>query len=329
MDKEQYLVSICIPTYNRAPYLKQCLDSLVCQPEFLRGDVEIVVSDNASTDGTKELIQKYQNIYKNITYHRNAISMSHINGDYNYAIALKSGHGLLRKLGGDSRIYHSGSLAYFCTAAKKYQNKKPIMYFSNGHNALQIEDEHRFTNLDDFLLGASYGITWQDTFFLWASECETIDEYAIQSDSGWWFIEKNMELFKEKKEAVFFSRNVISVSKIDPKDVSYGLFKMFYKNYLGIFRKLQDNKEIKRSTLNFLEEDILLHFFPTFVALWEINSRHWIFSESEDLKNLVFLQCNDKPYFYKMKKAYIKEKIKIKRKEYIDAFWSKILWWKN
>ena len=63
MEKEQYLVSICIPTYNRAPYLKKCLDSLVCQPEFQQGLVEIVVSDNASTDDTEKVAEAYSTAY--------------------------------------------------------------------------------------------------------------------------------------------------------------------------------------------------------------------------------------------------------------------------
>ena len=43
----QPLVSICIPTYNRAECLKETIESIICQPEFLEGKVEIVVSDNA------------------------------------------------------------------------------------------------------------------------------------------------------------------------------------------------------------------------------------------------------------------------------------------
>jgi abequosyltransferase len=45
------LLSICIPTYNRSPYLKRCLDAIFSQT---RSDlpIEVVVSDNASTDDT-------------------------------------------------------------------------------------------------------------------------------------------------------------------------------------------------------------------------------------------------------------------------------------
>lgn len=46
-------ISVCIPTYNRAALLKECLASLVRQTFR---DVEIIVSDNCSTDDTQAVI---------------------------------------------------------------------------------------------------------------------------------------------------------------------------------------------------------------------------------------------------------------------------------
>lgn len=49
-------VTIAIPTYNRAGWLPRCLGSvLACE----RSDIEILVSDNASTDGTGNLQQRF------------------------------------------------------------------------------------------------------------------------------------------------------------------------------------------------------------------------------------------------------------------------------
>lgn len=48
------LLSICIPTYNRIHYLKELLPILLPQAEKL--GVEVCVSDNCSTDGTKDYL---------------------------------------------------------------------------------------------------------------------------------------------------------------------------------------------------------------------------------------------------------------------------------
>lgn len=54
-------LSICIPTYNRATYLDQTLASIINQIDAdWVDDVEICISDNASTDGTEELIANWR-----------------------------------------------------------------------------------------------------------------------------------------------------------------------------------------------------------------------------------------------------------------------------
>ena len=48
-------VSICIPTYNREHFLKETLDSVFAQTYK---DFEVVIVDDGSTDGTKEMLEK-------------------------------------------------------------------------------------------------------------------------------------------------------------------------------------------------------------------------------------------------------------------------------
>lgn len=55
----QKLVSICVPTYNRADDLDRCLGSILSQVDELKDFVEVYVSNNASTDNTKDIIDKY------------------------------------------------------------------------------------------------------------------------------------------------------------------------------------------------------------------------------------------------------------------------------
>lgn len=67
------LLSLCIPTYNRAGYLKECLDSIVSQfkDKKIFKQVEIIVSDNNSKDHTQELVKQYRRKYPNIRYYKN------------------------------------------------------------------------------------------------------------------------------------------------------------------------------------------------------------------------------------------------------------------
>lgn len=64
------LLSICIPTYNRASLLRSLLYSVVPQVAKMNGLVEIVVSDNCSTDDTGQVVD-WARQFGPISYHRN------------------------------------------------------------------------------------------------------------------------------------------------------------------------------------------------------------------------------------------------------------------
>lgn len=49
-------VSVCIPTYNYARYLPRAIESVLAQTY---DDFELIVSDNASTDDTQEVLSRY------------------------------------------------------------------------------------------------------------------------------------------------------------------------------------------------------------------------------------------------------------------------------
>ena len=47
-------ISVVIPSYNRAHYIKKTIDSVL---EQKRDDIEIIFVDVGSTDNTRELVQ--------------------------------------------------------------------------------------------------------------------------------------------------------------------------------------------------------------------------------------------------------------------------------
>lgn len=71
--KKNPLLSICIPTYNRAKLLQECLNSLVSQfsNQDIKKKVEIIISNNNSKDDTEKIVKKFQKKYRNIRYFKN------------------------------------------------------------------------------------------------------------------------------------------------------------------------------------------------------------------------------------------------------------------
>ncbi len=65
------LVSIGIPTYNRAPLLRRAIESVLGQDY---DNIELVVSDNASSDSTRELCEEFCRRDSRVRYHRQPVN---------------------------------------------------------------------------------------------------------------------------------------------------------------------------------------------------------------------------------------------------------------
>ena len=104
MKKQMPKVSILIPTFNRADYLKMAIDSAVNQTY---PNVEILVLDDCSTDDTVSLLKAYSNI-KNVTFIRNERNIGFIK-NWNKAVSLSSGEYI--KIMGDDDILENNCIA--------------------------------------------------------------------------------------------------------------------------------------------------------------------------------------------------------------------------
>jgi len=71
MDKK-ILLSIAIPTYNRAHFLENLLNNILPQARNSKERVEICISNNGSTDDTREVVMKFKEKYPDlIRYNEN------------------------------------------------------------------------------------------------------------------------------------------------------------------------------------------------------------------------------------------------------------------
>ncbi len=66
------LLSICIPTYNRADKLYHSLEKILASISSHSSQIEVIVSDNASDDSTQEIIAKLKKQYPILQNYRNS-----------------------------------------------------------------------------------------------------------------------------------------------------------------------------------------------------------------------------------------------------------------
>jgi len=80
-------VSVCVPVYNGQNYLAEALDSILSQTW---NDFELLIVDNASTDGTPAIIEKYAARDARVRAHISASNIG-LNSNLNRCIALARG----------------------------------------------------------------------------------------------------------------------------------------------------------------------------------------------------------------------------------------------
>jgi glycosyltransferase involved in cell wall biosynthesis len=84
MGPETARVTIGVPVYNGERFLAQCLDSLLAQTYR---DFALVISDNASTDRTQAICERYARADPRVQYRRNPVNIG-LYGNFNRVLGL-------------------------------------------------------------------------------------------------------------------------------------------------------------------------------------------------------------------------------------------------
>lgn len=131
------LLSIGIPTYNRSHYLEECLESIKIQlsrNSTLSESVEVVISDNCSTDETAKIAEKYRNQFKNFKYF---VSKSNVGGDQNIFTVVQKSTGKYCWHVGDDDLVVNGAIEFICNSIK-----------DDEYDVVCVEAEPKIVNID-------------------------------------------------------------------------------------------------------------------------------------------------------------------------------------
>ncbi len=151
-------LSICIPTYNRAGFLPAAIESILSQ---LQEEVEIVISDNASTDDTQEVLRPYLEKYPQIVYSRHPVNQG---ADRNFLRVVSLARGEYCWFLGSDDILEPGAigrilqilqdeptLSGICVNKKPYDAKLEKTIYSEAPTIYRANQ--RFTDWKNCFLG--------------------------------------------------------------------------------------------------------------------------------------------------------------------------------
>ncbi len=252
------LLSICMPTYNRSGYLVQTLDSFIKSKGF-DSRVEIVISDNCSTDDTENICREYADKYHNIKYYRQPKPTDI--ADKNFADALSLGTGIYLKLSNDTLPFKSDTLEFMLDKITQNINNKIPLFFHPLYNTHHImETEVEVNSIDELVSNISYGITWIAGFGCWREQFSCLEDkhkkIAVQLMQMDW----TLRLFLTYKKSVIFFRDMYEPADIEKK-CSYNMYEIFGQNYLSIYKEYIGQDLLSRNVYDNEKKRLLYSFF--------------------------------------------------------------------
>lgn len=259
------LLSICIPTYNHAEYLAQMLARLTALPTFAGGEVEVVISDNASTDSTQSVAERYAAEFcGRVKYFRNPKNVF----DGNFALALSRGTGEFLKLANDTLLFTDDGLAEMLASVRRHLDAKPVLFFANDSD---LDKEVECGSFDDLWREISFHCTWIGSFGLWKTDFDAIPDFARYHELLLTQVDVLCRLMATKRHAVV---NHVKFANMIPRSRlgGYNLAQVFGRNYCTILAPYVKSGMLSRRAFRREKHQMLRHhILPFYLSFGAFN----------------------------------------------------------
>lgn len=269
------ILTIGIPTYNRSYYLNRCLRAIYNQI----GDdalFEVFVSDNDSSDDTKEIVSKYSKVYSNLRYHKNPENI----GGKNFEMVWSSALGEFVIAVGDDDYFEKDTLYNLVQCI--YTNRKASL-ISMLENGPQKDMIYQGKGIDAYIERVSYVSTYISALVMRQSLFDQIKDKQKFSHTHLNQVYLQLELLSatpafsilygnifanDTGEATFMAAKVCESAKL-------GLGSVFIEEYFDILSVYID-KGLSESIFKKDKKSVLMRMiFPWFETILRDNSCAW------------------------------------------------------
>ena len=253
------LLSICIPTYNRAEYLHNAIESITAQPEWESGAVEIVISDNGSTDDTPEVIANLQKRYGTERIRSRHLDTP-IDTHDNFTSALNLGQGRMLKLQNDTCCWQPGALAQLLAIIEGCQTLPDLLLTPNHSEITKVQ---RCDSMDDVVKNVSYYLTWIGTLGISRKTWENIDDPMRCRDLKLPQVELVARVMASGGTALCCEGKFFQVQEIGHR-VGYQVAEVFCRNYFSILMPYISREVMEKEKRRLLNEYLIRRHFDFF-----------------------------------------------------------------
>lgn len=303
MENKEPLLSLCIPIYNRLEYLKRMLERFLEDKILFEETIDLLISDNCSTDDLESCVNEFKNKGLKITYNRN---QKNLGPDGNFLYCFNHVKGKYCWLLGSDDIPVKGFLNSLVTVLRGKEYGLVHLDCYTGKN-IQV---HEYLDNQKMVEDISYWITFMSANIF---NSKFISKVNGNKYLGTYFIQVPYYLYS----CLYSSVNAIYTYKSFEKDDdsanngNYNLFKVFVDNLYGIYDLFVKQKLISKKTLNKIKKKEYEEYLFKYIVDCLILKKNKCFY-TDNAWRILFRHYGNKLYFYLYPIKKIASKIKNK-----------------
>lgn len=249
------VLSICIPTWNRAKLLDESLDKLASQLlDIEKDDVELYISDNASIDDTPWVVQKHISQGMPINYNRNS---ENLGAARNFIHCIRWSKGQYVWLLGDDDFLKENALKRLI-AILKGKEYGLLHFYTQG---TKEEEPTIISDRKTFLCKISYWITFMSGNIFNRDIIKNVTHPEKYIPSHLLQVPYYLEAALCHNENVIIGTNHILLPPADSaNNGGYNYFEVFVRYYLNIWKEKLMKYDMGERMYDYIRKDIYKKF---------------------------------------------------------------------
>lgn len=260
MERNEPLLSICIPTNGIVEWVVPVIESIYAQGVDNRL-FEVVITDNGGKPELAETVKKYN--YENFRYYQ-----TYSQGFTNQIDAFEKCNGVFCKMLNHRSKMLPGSIEAILDIVKKYQDKKPVLYFAEGH--AKGGEFIECASTDEFVQRLGVWTSWSCGTGAWKVDLKNIRSQKVDS-----MFPHTVFLFDLRSESDYVIWNgVYEMMASDSGKGGYDLFQTFGIGFLDIMTRLRTSQRISMDTFIVVKKELLSFLESLYITEVVLPTKH-------------------------------------------------------
>ncbi len=266
---KEKILTIGVPTYNRAIFLDKALGILLPQVQLYNSKIQVLISNNSSTDNTDDVIDKYKKKGYAFDYFRQP---ENLGPEGNFTYIYNSVKTKYLWLLSDDDILFPGAVSKIMSVLSTHDIG--VLYLNNVWSNDESLTGESFDNSrlkfsvyhdsSKFIQRIHYWITFISANIINKRSVESIIDVGLFKGTYLQYLSWHVPAIKQNSCNVVIENPVLLCK---PNNTGgYRLFEVFGKNFSEILSELKKRGFVSREDVRIIKSNLVSTFFPSFIG---------------------------------------------------------------